>query len=272
MSQDPTSPETPTAPSTDSELAKPQRRTTLTRTIPTDRVTFPRQCEIIRAHAAAYEAEGAPVVVEALTKFADMTPGTISMGNAFLLDVGIIRKEGRKFLPSDELMAMHRMYGIDESRAWSKLAPLFERSWFGQRLIPLLKFKPMTEDEAVHELAEVSTAEAGHLPQLRVIVEYLILVGLIVRQGGQLKLKNPTTTSEPSPSIQQPQGDAPKTGNGEPAAFDNPPAILLLDPKGKRRVLVQAPPTVTQKELDRIKNWLAVQLIVEEDAQTDLPR
>ena len=41
-------------------------------------------------------------------------------------------------------------------------------------------------------------------------------------------------------------------------------ATLLLDPKGERRVVLQAPPTVTQAELTRIQQWLSFQLIVDE--------
>jgi hypothetical protein len=39
--------------------------------------------------------------------------------------------------------------------------------------------------------------------------------------------------------------------------------VLVLDRDGKRRFIVQSPPTVSQEELERIKSWLSFQLIVE---------
>jgi hypothetical protein len=40
---------------------------------------------------------------------------------------------------------------------------------------------------------------------------------------------------------------------------------LLLDKEGKRLVKLKAPATVTKSELERIKNWLSFQLIVEDE-------
>jgi len=39
-------------------------------------------------------------------------------------------------------------------------------------------------------------------------------------------------------------------------------STLFLDSKGARKVKVQAPPSITTAELERIKNWLSFQLIV----------
>src|SRR5260370_28706148 len=40
---------------------------------------------------------------------------------------------------------------------------------------------------------------------------------------------------------------------------------LLLDKEGKRSVKLKHPATVTKSELERIKNWLSFQLIVEDE-------
>ena len=42
--------------------------------------------------------------------------------------------------------------------------------------------------------------------------------------------------------------------------------VLVLDRDGKRRFIVQSPPTVSQEELERIKSWLSFQLLVERSA------
>jgi hypothetical protein len=51
-------------------------------------------------------------------------------------------------------------------------------------------------------------------------------------------------------------------GNGkEPAQVSS----LLLDKEGRRSVKLKAPATITKSELERIKNWLSFQLIVEDE-------
>jgi hypothetical protein len=55
-----------------------------------------------------------------------------------------------------------------------------------------------------------------------------------------------------------------KKGDSTPEAVLAKPAVLLLDGEGKRLVRLQAPPTVTKAELNRIQQWLKFQLIVED--------
>jgi hypothetical protein len=56
-----------------------------------------------------------------------------------------------------------------------------------------------------------------------------------------------------------PQKPAPMSGDGELETY-----YLTLDAGKGRRVIVQAPPSVTPSELKRIQDWLSFQLLVEE--------
>lgn len=253
-------------PQADADSLRPSKRTSLTRSLPTDRVTFTSQLEILRAYPAAYEKSGTAVSLDDLKGFINMAPATISLTNSFFCNVGLLRKDGRKFVPCGELQATLRMWSISQERAWRKLGPVFQRSWIGEALIPKLRFKPLSEEDAAHELAEAATAEAQHLPQIRMVIDYLLISGLVVREGGMLRLANgcadaeggPATPAAASPSV--PEGVASPTAKGREA----PVATLLLDPAGERRFIVQAPPTISSKELDRIKRWLEFQLIIED--------
>lgn len=115
----------------------------------------------------------------------------------------------------------------------------------------------------VHELFEAATAETQHMQQIRMLVDYLVTTGVVERDGGLLKLKNGSTPERGTatePVAAPTAARAPvAAGTSEP-----PPAVLLLNADGSRRVTVQAPPTIQRHELERIKKWLEFQLIVEE--------
>ena len=243
------------------------KRKVLTQVIPTSRLTLPKQVEIIRAYGAAFDASKEPVGIEDVVKFVGMAAATVGQTNAFLQEVGIVRKDGRRFIPSSEVLAMNRLYEVSKERALGKLAPLFEKSWFGALVMPKLKFRPMPEEDLVHQLFEVATAETQHLQQVRMLIDYLVLVGLVERDGANLKIKNGATDEAPAAA---PVAAAPAAPAAEPAAVvttsEPPAAVLLLNAEGTRRVTVKAPATITPAELARIRSWLEFQLIVKEEA------
>jgi hypothetical protein len=194
-----------------------------------------------------------------------LAPTTVAMMNAFLVDTGIIQKaESGNFIPSSEAIDCARMFQINQDRAWPKLAPLLESSWFGEEIVAKLRVRTMSENEAIEDLAELANAEKDHLPQLKVALDFLEKTGVISREGGQIKLV----------SHAQRAGSA--TGNFEDTAKGKKSETALLEdldeglerhsltlsPKEKRKFVILAPPTITAAELDRIQKWLSFQLIV----------
>lgn len=55
------------------------------------------------------------------------------------------------------------------------------------------------------------------------------------------------------------------------ADSDSESHFLTLDARRGRRVILQAPPVITEQELKRIQNWLAVQFHVVESLGDDVP-
>ena len=253
------------------ETSNGGKRKVLTKVIPTNRLTLPKQVEIIRAYGAAFDNSKEPVGIEEVMKYVGMAAATVSQTNAFLQELGLVRKDGRRFIPASEVMAMNRLYDVSKEKALNKLAPLFERSWFGAIVIPKLKFRSMSEEDMVHQLFEEATAEPQHLQQIRMLIDYLVLVGLVERAGADLKIKNGVTEEAHPPaaaagavaSVPPAVESGAVTTTSEP-----PPAVLLLNADGTRRVTVKAPPTITKAELARIRSWLEFQLIVEEETPT----
>ncbi len=242
------------------------KRVKLTRTLPTDRITFYKQSEILRAFAAAYEKANAPVSNDDVGRLVGMAGSTVSQINAFFVDVGLLaRADTGKFTPTTPAIEYLKLHQFSADRAWSKLAPVFEKSWFGQELVAKLKFRSVDESEAITDLALASNAEKGYEPQLKIAIDWLVLVGVAVREGTQIKLAHTSTPSQrdvPSaPNNNQPPTTAPDT-----VEEGLHRSVLPLDASSKRRLVVWAPPTITAKELERIKSWLAVQIIVSDDS------
>jgi hypothetical protein len=83
------------------------------------------------------------------------------------------------------------------------------------------------------------------------------------RQRGPRKIRrksNKATPGTPPEDEFTPDGDPNGGDDKDPIQISS----LLLDKEGKRSVKLKAPATVTKSELERIKNWLSFQLIVED--------
>jgi hypothetical protein len=246
----------------------------LTQTLPTDRISFTKQTEIVRAFAAVYDKNNSPVSNDDVGRFINMAGSTVSQSNAMFVDVGLLqRAEAGKFIPTAPTLEYFKLHQFSPDRAWSKLSPLIERSWFGQELISKLKFRSIDENEAITDLALASNAEKGYEPQLKIAIEWLVQVGLAVREGTQLRIAPTGIPSIETPSLPgtaKPASPAVPTADSvEDGLFKS---VLPLDASSKRRLVVWAPPTITKKELERVKAWLAVQIIVSDGDSTPSPQ
>lgn len=242
------------------------KKTKLSKTLPTDRINFPKQFDIIVGYSIAYDKAGQqPVSNQDVGNLVKLAAATVGMMNAFNMDVGIIqRTDGGKFMPSEETRECARMHQINPDRAWLKLAPLFERSWFGEELIAKLKIRSLSESEAIEDLAEIAHAEKDHLPQLKVALEYMEKCGVIVREGGMIKLASRSSRDE---TDEQDKGNKVNSASShnelhKVEIIGLECHSLTLDPLKKRKIVIHTPPSITEKELDRIQKWLSFQLIV----------
>jgi hypothetical protein len=244
------------------------KRAKLAQVLPTDRIQFAKQLDIIRAYAAAYEKNNAPVSNAEVAGFVSMAETTVGMANAFLTDVGIILGDGGKFSASPALLEYFKVHQFSPDRAWAKLMPLFERSWFGLEIVPKLKIRPVDEAEAINDLAIAANAEKKHLGQLKVAIDWLVQVGLVLREGSQIRLGTGITGNGETPPPPKPPGDTPPPPPAPPADRLEDglhKSVLPLDAASSRRLVVWAPATITAKELERIKQWLSVQIIVSDE-------
>ncbi len=250
-----------------------QKRIILKQTLPSERLSIERWSEAMRAYPVVFEANGGkPVTNDAAGNVIGMAGTTIVMSNAFLCDAKLltrVKEDGQNdpaFVPSPELMAFNKAHEWDPPTAGDKLRPAFERMWFCEALLPRLKMRAYEVKEVLTVLAEACGAGKEYESRLLTLLDLIAFAGVIVKEGNIIKSVPSQKLSEKatSPSV----FDAHTAGPHKPT----PPAVeeghdsytLVLDPKTKRKVIIQAPHTITTKELERIRSWLGVQLIIEE--------
>jgi hypothetical protein len=159
-----------------------------TRTLPTERVQFQKQLNVIRAYAAVSGPTGKAVGLTEVANVTKLNASTVSLCNAFFADVGFIEKNAAgSYVPSSEVMSFLRAYQWNPDTAALKLAPLLRRTWFAQALMPKLAMGSVEEAEAIRDLADESSAGPKYRPQLELLIDYLEASGVVRRDGGLLR-------------------------------------------------------------------------------------
>jgi hypothetical protein len=153
--------------------------------LPTVRVSFSKQMDIVRAYAAA--GSGKAVTGKDVADIVQMAPTTISLANPFFLDVKFVQKsEGVGMAPASEVMEYLHAYEWDKETAAHKLSPLLSNAWFWEALQPRLAFEKLSEEQVITVLAEKSKAGPSYKPQLKMVLEFLDAAGMIKRENGQV--------------------------------------------------------------------------------------
>ena len=106
--------------------------------------------------------------------------------NPFFLENGFIEKNGSGYLPTAPVIEFSRRHGWDAPTAAQALAPIVINSWFGQALTRRLHFRALSEDELVGLLAAQCQAGPEAKPQLRVLIDFCEVAGIIARADGKL--------------------------------------------------------------------------------------
>jgi hypothetical protein len=233
-----------------------KKKPSLTRILPTERLALDRQVAAIRAYAAVFESNGGKAVTnEAAGVVAKLAPATIAMTNAFFVDVSILtRGEGGFFVAPEASAFLSAEHGLAPENAPEKLRPLFERHWSALLVVPRLRVGPLEFETVRKIIGEACSASTDHIQRVDRLLEFLLFVGLIKREGNQLKTAN-GKFGEPAVSPKNP--DTTKDEDSHLETYS-----LTLDPERRRKIIIKAPPEVTEAELKRIQAWLSFQLIV----------
>lgn len=154
------------------------------RTLPTNRIAFPKQLEILRAFEAASGPARKPVSLTQVAGLAKLAAQTLSLANPFFLDVGLTRKVEGGFLPSDAVHEYALAFQWNPETAAHKLAPPFFDHWAWNALRPSLQMsRELSERDALSVLSSASNAAPDYRPNLLLLLSYLDAAGLVEYDG-----------------------------------------------------------------------------------------
>jgi hypothetical protein len=157
------------------------------KTLPTERIAFPKQLDLLRAYAAASGPTGKVVSNADVAGIVKVMASTVSMANAFFADTGLLIRADGGYLPAPEVLSFYRAYEWNPESASQKLGPLIAGTWFAKALLPKLAFRSMEEGEVMQALAEEAAAGPDYERQLRICLDYMAGAGLVQREGTLVK-------------------------------------------------------------------------------------
>ncbi len=179
------------------------------RVLPTPRIAFAKQLELLRAYAAVSATTGRAVKISDVAPIVKLTPSTVSLANPFFVDANFLHKQDGGFAPSGEVGNFSNAFDWQPESAGQNLAPALERTWFAQTLLPTLAVRPMREADAVANLAQAASAPKEYRPQLRLLLDYLEVARLIHRDGDQIR----ASRGDPSRTVTTHDRDATAVAN-----------------------------------------------------------
>ena len=189
--------------------------------LPTDRITFPRQLDLLRGWAAASGQTGKVVSNNDVGPIVKMTGSTVSINNAFFGQNGFLTKADGGYVPAPDVFSFLRAYQWSPDTAATKLAPIVSRTWFAEELLPKLTFGPLTTNEAIQHLADACNAGPDYRGQLRFLLEYMNASGLVEWDGNQVRKGGTVVTSSSAPSsdiVQTPSNPPPSASEPKRAS------------------------------------------------------
>jgi hypothetical protein len=192
--------------------------------LPTPRITFSKQLDILRAFAAASGPTGKVASNDDVGEIVKMNASTISLANPFLASGGLITKTDGGYIPCSEVMSFLRAYEWSPDTAAQKLAPVLAKTWFAEELLSKLAFGPMSADEAIQDLADAASAAPEYRGQLEILLDYLAVAGLIQRDGNQIKKGGTVVTSSATTPL---EASAPAKSDNSPPPQESPPKPIV---------------------------------------------
>lgn len=232
------------------------KKTTPKKVLPTNRMAFAKQLDTLRGWAIAGSDGGA--TNQQVAAIVGLRADTVTLGNTFFLDAKFLQKAEGGYAPTDVTVGFNQAHAWAPDTAGHKLAPALRESWFGKALLPLVQLKPVSETEALAALADAAGAGPEYRAQLGLLLDYLATGGLVIREGGQVRLGTPGTAEPPAPEQQAntPIGHEASQSKGSPTTTTG----FAHSPEGQMQFSVNFRVTMSELagwEPDRITAFFA---------------
>lgn len=155
--------------------------------LPTDRLSFDKQVEVLSAIAQFSGPHKKPVTAEDLSTAIGLKGLTGGLSNRFFYESGLIDRTGRgEYVATDALLGYHQhiTYDPDDADgARANLRPAIKGSWYWAEVIePMLHSGGLRQHMLLVALGKAAGA-TSHKPQLEMIISWLEWVGLVSRDG-----------------------------------------------------------------------------------------
>lgn len=157
--------------------------------LPSDRISFPRQLDILRGFAvASQDAGGGAVSSSTVGPLIQMSHHTINIATPFYASVGLINRADRgRFTPAQEVVEYGRAQQWSPDTATQRLAPIIRKSWFGQIITRKVSVNDRPQEEILTDLAGAAGADLSNRVQLELLIEFAIAAGIVARNGALLR-------------------------------------------------------------------------------------
>lgn len=180
--------------------------------LPTDRLSFGNQIKILRAVAATSGNNRRGSTAEAMSAAIDLSGNTGGLNSRFFRSANWFESVGRgEYTASAGVLAYNQHITIDpdaQHEATAMMRSEVETSWFWETLEPMLASgHPISIKLAVLELAKACGA-TNHTVQLETIIDWLVWVGLVVREADQIKACPSTAETDKVEEIETDAVDA----------------------------------------------------------------
>jgi hypothetical protein len=188
--------------------------------LPTDRLSFDKQIQSLRAIAQLSGTNRRPVNAEAQSATLGVKGNVGGLSNRFFKDSGWLESAGRgSYVPAEPLIRFHRHLAIqpdDLAGARAILAEPAKSSWYWREVGDMFDGEGVPQSGVLHALADAAGAAPNHTAQLILIIEWLIWLGLIARNGENLVRVGGATTTAVEPAVVMEEGHAAVAGTDLP--------------------------------------------------------
>lgn len=234
----------------------PPQKPKPTRALPTDRIAFNKQLELLRAWGVAYEQRHGPVTLKEVADLIKMHPSTVPLANPLFMENHLVAKAGQTgFIPSQDVRNYAQAYQWNPATAGTKLAPALSKSWFAQALMGTVNLQgSMPVDMAITELSIACGASPEYRARLDTLLDYMNTAGLIVREGNQIRRGTGAAAAPEAPAA-EPAAAPSENGEGRPAAYGGAaPAPMVGTTFGSTQGTVRFNVSVAV-DMEEFKGW-----------------
>ena len=198
-----------------------------TKTLPTNRVAYPKQIEIIRAFGALGGSDRKAASNVDVSKVVNLHAATVGLSVPFLVDCQFLTKGPEGLVPAEEVAEFAGAYEWNADTAFHRVAPILRRTWFYTKLEPTLRFKPLSKADAIQELSLASNASPAYRSQLETLLDYLAQAGIVSLDGDQVRLIRTGPGSQNTAATQEQEDKTVQTAKKElPATTDESRSVV----------------------------------------------